>query len=652
MMRIERFETLLNTHAQPFAMIQRSTGGPSAQSALGTANAIDVMTGPISTLTQLADMDKVKMRSDGGPCQQLVVVPYRQIREKGFEYIDDHTPLLSMTITDHQTMPAHELVAALPNDVITINDPRFDLEDEAYQRLVATILDDEIAMGAGANFVLKREFQCQIEGFNRRKALSLFRHLVENESGAYWTYLIFTGEQYLIGATPEQHITLNDGYAAMNPISGTYRYPPSGPQRSGLERFLTDQKEIDELFMVVDEELKMMSSVCGEGAAVSGPYIKAMSKLAHTEYMIRGRSVLTPSAILRQTLFAPTITGSPLENACRVIKKYEPQGRGYYSGLIALIGKDGANRDTLDSAIVIRSAEIRLNGDLRLGVGSTLVRHSVPQQEAAESRAKAQGFLSAIHASLPTKARRSGTDTTLFTQPDMLKTLRSRNQSLSQFWLAQPQPHECVQPTSGGYRVLVLDAEDTFTAMIAHQLRALRCHVTVKACTEEFDTDDHDLVVLGPGPGAPDVLADARVQAINRTLNRLLASKKPFIAVCLSHQVLCMNLGFEIRRRTHPNQGLQLPIDWFGQTEKVGFYNAFSAYVPQDHRERFFCRDIRISHDHQSREIHALRGAHFASFQFHPESILTQRGLEIWQDTLQWLVDCDDGLSVTHHAVA
>ncbi|MFO7115698.1 chorismate-binding protein, partial [Pseudomonas aeruginosa] len=52
--------------------------------------------------------------------------------------------------------------------------------------------------------------------------------------------------------------------------------------------------------------------------------------------------------------FAPTVTGSPLESACRVIRRYEPQGRGYYSGVAALIGGDGQGGRTLDSAILIR----------------------------------------------------------------------------------------------------------------------------------------------------------------------------------------------------------------------------------------------------------------------------------------------------------
>ena len=40
--------------------------------------------------------------------------------------------------------------------------------------------------------------------------------------------------------------------------------------------------------MVVDEELKMMSAVCPDGGRIRGPYLKRMSRLTHTEYLLEG----------------------------------------------------------------------------------------------------------------------------------------------------------------------------------------------------------------------------------------------------------------------------------------------------------------------------------------------------------------------------
>ena len=83
-----------------------------------------------------------------------------------------------------------------------------------------------------------------------------------------------------------------------------------------------------------------------------------MSRLAHTEYSLEGETGKPLTDVLRHTLLAPTVTGSPLVNACRVIRRYEPKGRGYYSGVIGLVGSDEDGRRSLDSAILIRTADI------------------------------------------------------------------------------------------------------------------------------------------------------------------------------------------------------------------------------------------------------------------------------------------------------
>ena len=75
----------------------------------------------------------------------------------------------------------------------------------------------------------------------------MFKRLLGAEAGAYWTFLVFTGERYLLGSTPEQHVRLFDGTVTMNPISGTYRYPEGGADADGLLEFLHDEKEADEL---------------------------------------------------------------------------------------------------------------------------------------------------------------------------------------------------------------------------------------------------------------------------------------------------------------------------------------------------------------------------------------------------------------------
>lgn len=174
-----------------------------------------------------------------------------------------------------------------------------------------------------------------------------------------------------------------------------------------------------------------------------------------------------------------------------------------------------------------------------------------------------------------------------------------------------------------------MDAEDTFTSMICHQLSALSLSVTVANAKNPIDYDSYDIFVLGPGPGDPCDQKDARVNSLHKAVKTLLDQRRPFLAVCLSHQVLCSHLGLELMRKETPNQGTQKEINLFGAQEKVGFYNTFAAMTSRSkfqHREGI---TIEVSYDIHSGEVHALRGPLFSSFQFHPESVLTQHGPKI-----------------------
>jgi phenazine biosynthesis protein phzE len=358
------------------------------------APAVEVFLGELCEVAALEDIPLPENECSAE--QALVLVPYCQLRERGYACIDDGAPLLVMTIRHQERVPVAEALLALPDLDLNVSRGDFDASDSEYASNVRRIIQDEIGGGEGSNFVLKRTFIAEISDYSPHTALAAFRRLLQQEVGAYWTFLVHAGARTFLGASPERHISVRDGMAMMNPISGTYRYPVDGPTLEGIMQFLADAKETDELYMVVDEELKMMARFCPDGGRVIGPYLKEMSRLAHTEYFIEGRTTADPRKILRDTLFAPTVTGSPIENACRVIARYEPHGRGYYAGVIALLGRESDGRPLLDSSILIRTAEIDTHGRLRIPVGATVVRHSDPMSEADETRAKVLALLQAI----------------------------------------------------------------------------------------------------------------------------------------------------------------------------------------------------------------------------------------------------------------
>ena len=619
---VDVLDRVLVPDPPPFAVLHRPEWtGP---------DTLDVLVGDMSTPQTLADIPMPALTAGRDVHDVLAIVPYRQIGERGFDCADDGEPLIAISVTDQATLPVDEVLRRLPQVPTRLTGGHFDVGDDEYADIVQRVISDEIGAGEGANFVVKRSYVADIAGYTPRSALSCFRRLLTSESGAYWTFVVYTGDRTLVGATPERHVSLAAGKAVMTPISGTYRYPASGPRRSEVLAFLDDGKEADELYMVVDEELKMMARVCDAGGRVTGPYLREMARLAHTEYFIEGDSSRDPGDILHETMFAPAVTGSPLESACRVISRYEPHGRGYYSGILALIGRDRAGRRRLDSSIVIRTADISRQGELRIGTGATLVRHSDPASEVAETRAKAAGLLAALG--------QDDDDAGFNDDPDVRAALAERNATLARYWLADDDETTTRDPNLAGRRVLVVDAEDTFTSMLAHQLRSLGLVVTVRRFDEDYAFDGYDLVVMGPGPGNPADDDHPKIAHLGSAIDALLAARKPFLAVCLSHQTLSRRLGLDIVRRDVPNQGAQREIVLFGERQRVGFYNTFAALAEDD---ELLCEGLGVveaSRDAATGEVHALRGPGFTSLQFHAESVLTRDGLRILSERMRELL--------------
>lgn len=603
---------------RPFALLRRRTPGRDEQR-------VEVLIGPVTRRERLAAL----------PDEGLALVPFRQLGERGFDVRDDGTPLLVLTPEETYELPLAEALDGLPAHAVRVEDGGFDVDDEEYGEIVGRVLREEIGRGEGANFVIRRTYEGRIPGFGRADALALFRRLLQAERGAYWTFVVHTGDRTLVGASPEVHVRMNGGTVVMNPISGTYRYPAGGPTPEDLLTFLSDAKETEELSMVADEELKMMCTVGDMGGVVVGPRLKEMAHLAHTEYELRGKSSLDAREVLRETMFAATVTGSPVQNACRVIQRYETTGRGYYAGALALLGRDAGGAQTLDSPILIRTADIGGDGRLRVPVGATLVRGSDPAGEVAETHAKAAGVLAALGVR-PARPRAERERPRLADDPRVRAALDGRRAGLAPFWLRMRE-----RPAGLAGHALVVDGEDTFTAMLAHVLRAGGLEVTVRRYDEPglraAVLGHAGPVVLGPGPGDPRDLADPKMRIL-RELAAEVVGTHPHgvLGVCLGHELIAAGLGLDIVRKRVPYQGAQTVIDLFGRSETVGFYNSFVARCDEAAARELAAQGVELSRSADG-ELHALRGPGFAGVQFHPESVLTLNGATIVRELVSGL---------------
>src|SRR5688572_2297820 len=107
---------------RPFALLRRRAPGHDE-------NTVEVLLGPVGTRERLADL----------PDEGLALVPFRQIRERGFDVRDDGTPLTVLTPEESYTVPLDDALAQLPAHEVRVEGGGFDVGDEEYAQIVGRV---------------------------------------------------------------------------------------------------------------------------------------------------------------------------------------------------------------------------------------------------------------------------------------------------------------------------------------------------------------------------------------------------------------------------------------------------------------------------------------------------------------------------------
>lgn len=591
--------------------------------------------GQLHELKKLQDIHDVSVQNE----QDVVfVLPYHMIRERGFEAQGDE-PILALSVSHSFSMPKEDVIAQIAENEIALTDGVTpSISDQDYIDLVAEFQEKEIEGGNTSQTILSRRFMGQVVDFDLDKLLFIYKQLLQS-NGQYMTVLFANidaenpeNSQFITAATPERHLEITGNECIMNPIAGTLRKEDIETFPERLEKFLHDPKEINELYQVVDEELKMMGVIAPQGGVIKGPFMREIGAVVHTEYELLGKRTLNSIDALRDTLHAPTVVGSPMESAARIISEYEPCSRRYYAGEIGVYKRprtNDANGD-LDCAILIRGAEFFGDGRFFVQAGGGLVRDSDPASEAKESEAKAMGMLAVLTGSNITQK----TYMTAELHQKHQDLLASRNDALSTFWFDKQNKYETAPYDLSGMSVTIINNEDDFAHMIGHLLKVMHVDVTVMD-TFDYDPARHkaDITVIGPGPGDPNDQTHPRMKKIQEIIAALKAVDHPILGVCLGHQSLAIAEGLTVQQQTESTQGVQRLGIVLGKAYKLGFYNSFSAIAndASDMRD-----DLEIDLDDEKRVI-AMQGKDFVGFQFHPESVMSEEGAEIMFNALTYL---------------
>jgi para-aminobenzoate synthetase component 2 len=183
---------------------------------------------------------------------------------------------------------------------------------------------------------------------------------------------------------------------------------------------------------------------------------------------------------------------------------------------------------------------------------------------------------------------------------------------------------------------LLIDNYDSFTYNVAQAVGALGREIVVKR-NDEIDLEGAaalrpESLIVSPGPGRP---KDA---GISKALIRHFFDKIPVLGICLGHQCLVEEFGGVIDRAANVMHGKVSNVYHDNRTIYDGLSNPFAAtrYHSLIAGENTLPPELEVSAYTSEGEIMGVRmkGRPVEGVQFHPESILTEEGLQLMENFL------------------
>ena len=198
--------------------------------------------------------------------------------------------------------------------------------------------------------------------------------------------------------------------------------------------------------------------------------------------------------------------------------------------------------------------------------------------------------------------------------------------------------------------LFILDNYDSFTYNLVQRFGEIDSRVDVRVARNDQVTVDEIAalqprgIVVSPGPCTP------HEAGISMELIRTLGPSIPTLGVCLGHQSMGEVFHSPVVRAERLMHGKVSPIHHDGKGVFAGLANPFIAtrYHSLIVREETLGPDLEVTAwadfpDHP-REIMGLRHRRFPihGVQFHPESFLTEGGIELLKNFLRIAGEIED----------
>ena len=409
----------------------------------------------------------------------------------------------------------------------------------------------------------------------------------------------------VVSGSPERLFSFRDGTLTARPIAGTRPRGRDAGEDTALEVELrSNVKEQAEHVMLVDLLRNDLSRVCAAGSVeVSEAFtVERYSHVMHLVSEVRGRSGAHLADVVRAIFPGGTITGAPKESVMTEIARLEPVPRGPYTGSLGYVSGHGSGFN-----ILIRSLTLAA-GTGYISAGGGILIGSDPPAEYMETRHKAEALLHVLG-----------------------KGVRGSEPAapVRDYAWAPPRPRR--RRTA---QVLFVECHDSFSFNIVNYLRMLGAEVEVvdHRETPQPGGGAHAALaaathlVLGPGPGDPHTSGKAL-----DWVGAALAHSLPFLGVCLGHQALGVHLGAQLERAPRPVHGEAHAVHHTGRGLFAGlgspvlctrYHSLCLTGLPGELAVDAWTDDgVVMAVSHVSRLAWGV--------QFHPESMLSEAGLEL-----------------------
>ena len=442
---------------------------------------------------------------------------------------------------------------------------------------------------------------------------NLFRTLQQINPSPYG-FLLNLGGEYLIGASPEMFVRVEDKCVETCPISGTIgRGIDAISDEAQIRLLLNSDKDAAELTMCTDVDRNDKSRICEPGSVkvIGRRQVELYSHLIHTVDHVEG--ILRPEfdaldAFLTHT-WAVTVTGAPKRSAMQFLEEREHSPRRWYGGAVGYLAFNG----DINTGLTLRTMRLQ-DSIAEVRVGATVLYDSDPAAEEQETHTKA----AALFQTLADASVAGNTEQRNKTKIDSEVSASSQVQK----------------------RVLLIDYEDSFVHTLANYLRQAGAIVTTLRHgfpESVFDSEAFDLIVLSPGPGKPSDFG------VPETVMSCVRRGLPIFGVCLGLQSIVEAFGGELGVLDYPQHGKISRVDivedsaLFNKVPKsfeVGRYHSLYALkdrLPEELKITALSEDgVVMAIEHKNLAI--------AAVQFHPESIMTLAdgvGLSIIKNVIQ-----------------